>query len=989
MPLDPERYRRLDGLLTEALERPPTQRREFLEKKCGGDVALLREVWALLQKSEEEETFLRPGGALFEGLITDSSLLEDDLEPSRRGQKIGSWILGEELGRGGMGVVYLAHRLDEDFEQEVALKLLAGFVSTPEALERFRAERQILAQLDHPCIARLVDGGTTPEGTPFFALERVQGQPIDRYCDAERLSIEKRLELFVHLCDAVAYAHRKLVVHRDLKPSNILVTRDGVPKLLDFGIAKLLVPGTTDLTRRRDRPMTPEYASPEQVRGELVSTASDVYGLGLLLYELLTGCRAHRLESRDWAEIERTVCSDPITRPSVAVAPSRAPTKIPTKVRAQKGARKRVARNEEGEVLGDPATARGTSPAKLRRRLQGDLDTIVLTALHKEPERRYPSVDRLAEDVRRHLAGLPITARSEGWTYRLGKFIRRHRIAVPAACLATVAILAGLVGTLSQGQRASREALRASEVSDFLVHLLEVSDPERTLGHEVTITEVLDRAAVRIEAELSQQPRLRARLSSLIGHLYTQLGRYPPAQDQLAQALALQEEILGTDHPDVAETLQRQAALLHDQSQLKNAEQQARRSLAIRQEQLGPTRPAVAASRKILGQVLEKQGRFEEAREQFRHTLEIQRKEFGERHPEVASTLIDWAFVEYQDGHWDEAQELYGSSLEIYRNLGDGRSVGTAEALQGLAFVGMARARDHQDNEDYLLESAEITRDLLGDGHPVLASRLETLGSYWSMNHQFDKAEESYREALEINRNAFGSDHLLIANILNNLASLRFRQERFTEAAELYHQALEQRRKLLGGDHPQTATTWSYLAYAWHRGGDPRAEGAYRDSLELLLQIRGKDHPHVANVHNDLGRLLLDTDRCPEAEPHLLSALEIRSQVFGEDAQRTSATKLNLAVCLARRGELPRAAELLDSARSIRVEARGEEAWQVAEVDLFRAELLARLGDSAEAAALLQQTTERIDSAKPEDHWLRRLARNLEARIESLSRELG
>ena len=987
MPLPPESaaggsptsgwYRRLDSLLKDALERPPGERRAFLERASGGDERLLEEVWDLLEGGEREDTFLRAGGALASGLLTETTRLSPGAvdaggspgsagPPAHRDRKIGPWILREELGRGGMGVVYLARRAGEDFEQEVALKLLAGFVATPETLARFRAERQILAQLEHPQIARLIDGGTTAEGSPYFALELVRGRQIDRYCDEHRLTVEHRLELFLQLCDAVGYAHRKLIVHRDLKPSNVLVTDEGTPKLLDFGIAKLLEPGTAGLTRRRDRPMTPEYASPEQIRGEPASTATDVYGLGLLLYELLTGSRAHRLESRDWDEIERKVCTEPATRPSVAVA-------------------RLASSREEGAAAAssatmDPAAARSTSRRRLCRRLRGDLDTIVLAALQKEPERRYPTVDRLAEDLRRHLAGHPIAARKEGWGYRFGKFLKRHRLGVAAASLVLLSGAGGLAGTLLQAERATMEGRRAAEVSEFLVDLLEVSDPELAQGRDVTVAEVLDQAAVRIDSELVQQPRLRARLSSLIGRLYSQLGRYEAAQSQLLRALSLQEDLLGPSHGEVAETLDLMARVLVAQGRFPEAEERALRGLAIRR---GPGRrngPALASSLAATADVFVGQGRFAEARQHLREALEVQERELGRDHRKVATTLDQWAFVEYQDGQLEESRRLYGESLEIHRRLGSDRSLGAAGALKGLAGVNMALGRRAVETEGFLLEALEISRGLLGERHPEVADLLGSLGTFLSMTGRFDESEAAYLEALDILHERVGPEHPSVANLLNNLGSLRFRQERYGEAAEVYGRSLEQRRHLLGAEHPSVATTWSYLAYAWHRVGDPRAEAAYRDSLELLLRSRGEDHAHTANVHNDLGRLLLDSGRCEEGEAHLQRAFTIRRRIFGEDGLRAVTSGMNLAGCLGARGEFAEAHRLLDAARRRRVEVRGEDDLEVAEVDLFRAELLARQGEEAEAAALFAATASRIRSVESEDHWLSRLARILRAR---------
>ena len=441
--MTPEDWRKVREILEQALELAPGHRAVYLEKACLGDRALRAEVDSLIASNAQASTdFLQPGAV---DSIADSGLSSETA--SLAGQRIGPYQIVEEVGQGGMGRVYRAARADDQFQKQVAIKLAHGGLGDAFRMHRFKAERQILADLDHPNIARLLDGGALEDGQPYVVMEFIQGQPIDEFCDAGKLSVSERLRLFRTVCSAVAYAHQRLVIHRDIKPANILVTAAGEPKLLDFGIAKILdadsAAGNSSATVTVLRPMTPEYASPEQVRGEPMTTASDVYSLGVVLYGLLTGQRPYPGASRLPHEIAQAVCEAQPEKPSTAID-----------------------RMDGLPAQPDPeaiVSVREGTREKLRRRLQGDLDNIVLKALRKEPERRYASVEQFSEDIRRHLAGLPVIARPDTFWYRSGKFVNRHKAGVLAAGLAAAALVAGLAITLRQTYVARTERARAEQ----------------------------------------------------------------------------------------------------------------------------------------------------------------------------------------------------------------------------------------------------------------------------------------------------------------------------------------------------------------------------------------------------------------------------------------------------------------------------------------------------------------------------------------------
>ena len=435
--MNPERWQRVKQLLEASIALEDSERSSFLDRECGDDAELRREVESLLSSHDEAGTgFLKKPAIDLKSVATQAA--------PRTGRRIGVYQITEEIGHGGMGEVYRAVRADGQFTKEVAVKLVRGGFDSKFVVERFRTERQILATLDHPNIARLLDGGTTDDGIPYLVMELIEGDRIDQYCDDHKLSITERLQLFRQVCAAVQYAHQRLVIHRDIKPSNVLVTKDGVPKLLDFGIAKIFDPAAADGGETTiGRPMTPEYASPEQIRGEPITTASDVYSLGVVLYQLLTGRSPYPGETRSTLDLARAVCDTDPGRPSTVVL----------KPQPARGA-------DQSEPLTPEqvSASREGSPAKLRRRLEGDLDNIILKALRKEPQRRYSSVEQFAEDIRRHLEGLPVSAVKDSFRYRTGKFVRRNRLGIAAASLVALSLATGIGATVRQAHIAQRQA---------------------------------------------------------------------------------------------------------------------------------------------------------------------------------------------------------------------------------------------------------------------------------------------------------------------------------------------------------------------------------------------------------------------------------------------------------------------------------------------------------------------------------------------------
>ncbi|NBC01751.1 MAG: protein kinase, partial [Bacteroidetes bacterium] len=569
--MTPDRRRQIEALFDEALDRPADARAAFLDEACADDPDLRAAVQRLLDAYADAPSFLEGDAAD----VGQAWAAEEEAAHDRRGERIGPYRLHERIGQGGMSVVYRAERTDGAFDQTVALKLLPAHFETEQRVARFRAERQILARLTHPHIARLLDGGMTTAGHPYLAMEYVEGQPLTVHAREAHLSIEERLRLLCDVLSALQYAHQNLIVHRDIKPDNMLVTPEGTVKLLDFGIAKLLdqtdVPFTLPLTRTGQRLMTPEYAAPEQVTGGAVTTATDVYQVGVLAYELLTGVRPFDLQGKTPSQVERIVAEQLPERPSTAwtaAARAQAPALVP--------------------------------PAAVGRRLAGDLDTVILKALAKEPDQRYASVEAFADDLQRFAAGRPVQARTPTLRYRAKKFVQRNRGAVTAAALGALLILgfgAALLNqrnvALEERDRYQQELATSEAVTDYLTQLFAASNPRETRGDTLTAYELLD-AGVEGIGELTAEPRVQHRLMRTMALSYLEMGAYDQANVLLTQAIEQIAETSGPRSAATANAMADLASLRTSQGNLPAADSLYRAAAALQVEALPPDDPTYA-----------------------------------------------------------------------------------------------------------------------------------------------------------------------------------------------------------------------------------------------------------------------------------------------------------------------------------------------------------------------------------------------------------
>jgi serine/threonine protein kinase len=888
--MDARRWLEVDRVFAEALEVPPAQRSAYLGAACAADADLQWEVERLLAADEHAAQFMEQ----------QAGELSDLLAEREDGKRLGPYRLLSRLGAGGAGTVYLARRDDEEYDRQVAIKILHAELEGTEANHRFLAERQILARLEHPNVARLYDGGSTEDGRPFLVMELVEGLPVDLYCDRHRLSVDQRLDLFRRICGAVEYAHRNLLVHRDLKPANILVTGGGEPKLLDFGIAKQLEPlpgGGEGVTRTGLRLLTPFYASPEQIRGEAITTASDIYSLGVMLHELLTGRSPYRLGAGHLHEVGVAICEQESERPSQALW--------------------RPARGEGGRrglPVEEAARARGLRPAALSRRLLGDLDNIVLTALRKEPQRRYSSVSQLSDDVLRHLRNWPVSARPDTLPYRLRKFVRRNRAAVFAAAAAAVLAVGSIWSLVAEERRLARERDKSRYALAFLVDTFKRADPYHALGKKLGVQDLLTEAEARISRDLAEQPDAQATLMSAIGEVDLGLGRYDQAQPLLERSLALRQRLLGDDSLEVAADLDLLGRLRQERSDFAGAEALLRRSLALKRRQLGGRNLDVAKTLTDLGDVLAEKGAPRDAEALHRQALAIAREAEKPAGVTVAHSILSLAQLAEGRGDYSAAAALYREGLALDRKvLGDrDPRLYHDQSDYGEVLLNLGKFKEA---EQLLRSTLAAQQAMLGRDHPDMMSTLNNLAMALHHLERYAEAEAIDREILALARSRYGPTHYRVAAVLGNLAAAVLAQGKTREAVPYLVAALELRRRNQGDNHPLVAQALLLLAGARRDLGEGQAALALaRQALAILGRTEGLEHPHAAYGEREIGRDYFALGQYAAAEAHLRRSLEIRRRQLRADHPEVARAKSTLAACLIQRRRYREAESLLREA---------------------------------------------------------------------------
>jgi len=804
-----------------AFELPEAERQQYIESIYGDNDDLMAEIRSLFAAHDKSTSFIESPA-----LEPISDLVNENAKPSRIGQTFGAYTLENELGRGGMGAVYLASRTDKEFDKKVAIKLIKRGFDTDEIVSRFRHERQILAGLEHPNITRLLDGGSTEDGLPFLVMDYVEGLPLMKFSRENSLSIRSRLQLFIEICSAVAYAHRNLVVHRDLKPSNILVTPNGTPKLLDFGIAKLLTSQadvTNAPTAANAGVMTPDYASPEQIRGEQVTTATDIYSLGVLLYELLTDVRPFNFKTSSLENIIYTVCEIEPERPSTIA------------LRLQSG----TDRKPEEDISG---------PQFDSRSLAGDLDNIVSMAMRKEPERRYSSVEQFAEDISRHLNGRPVLAQQNTFRYRASKFGRRNKAGIAAATSILLVLVGGIIGTYWQSRVAAMErdiavaeATKVERINGFLKKMLASADP-RQQGKDVKMSEFLELASNNIEKDFANEPEIIADLQTTIGLTFLSQGKADLAETHLRRALDTRVNLFGIGHHDTAISQHNFGQVLAANGNAAEAEKFYRASLETLQKLLGKEHVEISDVSVHLAYVLGLQGKHPEAVEKLREAVAMRLDLLGDEHTETAQALSALGSVLVVTGDTDAAEPLQRQALAIMR-----KSQGDEHPDTAFVLINLFSAIQHKDPaeaEQLALEALRIRRRLLGDRHPDVAWTLYNLSYLKISNGNPVEAERLTREILTLRGAVLTDENALVSSTLLILGRSLMEQNRLSEAESAIRECLALRQKNIAPGHWTLATSNSFLGEClFRRGQKDQGRQLLLESYASLKEKLGPEHP--------------------------------------------------------------------------------------------------------------------------------------------------
>lgn len=839
-------WKKVEDLFSRALELPRQDRKVFVETEAGDDQLLLAAVLGLLDADASKDPINEiVQKAASKSVSNDPDKLLD--------KQIGNYRLLSLLGEGGMGSVYLAERSDEQFQQQVAIKVLNSYRPSKNLIQRFRAERQILANLDHPNIAKLLDGGETDEGLPYLVMEYVAGEPITEYCDQNRLSTRVRLGLFEDVCDAVQHAHQNLVIHRDIKPSNIIVNNDGVPKLLDFGIAKLMRPEdlqqTVAVTMDSARLLTPGHASPEQVRGETITTATDVYSLGVLLYQLLTGQFPFEITSYRPADIERVICDSIPSRPSTRIEQS--------------------ATDESATGQSQATNARATTPRKLAKQLRGDLDNIVLVAMRKEASRRYATVRQLQQDISNYLNNRPVRARSESFGYLASKFVRRNRsgVAAGAIFMAVIVALSGYytINLTRQRDIARLEASKAVEISSFLTDLFAEADPRFSLGEQMSPKQMLDRGAARITDELATQPELQAALMATIGESYNQLNDQKAAKAHLERSLAAISPLLDADHPDI-----------------------------------NRMRYLLGIANVILGDVAE-------SLEIHRANYARQSRLHGERSLEAARELNQIAYAQAQQNDYEIAERNFLEAMQIFRDLGDDGQDDLSRSILDYGVV--LRTLDRfAEEEPLILEALSIQESRVGNQHPDYSGVLNNVGNHYYERGLLTEAEKYMSEHVAVRLKNYGEKGIPYGVALMNYSNLLMLMNRDEEALIMMEQTADIYAETLGEDVARYAfmlENKANLLLKMKRFEE--AEPLFIEVLQRMERLFGRDHYDYVFSENNYAGFLMATERWEEAAPLLRHCVQVYTNAFGANNSETANAQMRLARTLRELGNLEEA----------------------------------------------------------------------------------
>ena len=865
---DNKRNHQLDKLLLQVLDLPLEERVSYLTDATSHDPTLIEDVYRLLQYHDESLSFI--GETLTDFLEPLKPILEGEPPDAdfvfKENTLVGKYRIIKLIGKGGMGQVYLAQRDDGVFKKEVALKCIKKGMDSEEILRRFRYERQVLARLQHPNIATLLDGGLTEDGQPFFAMEYVDGIPINEYCDLKKLTIRERLKLFAHVCDAVQYAHQQLVVHRDLKPSNILVTENGTVKLLDFGIARILDDEhsmlTVPVTRAGLRLMTPEYAAPEQVKFEQISTATDIYTLGVLLLELLTG------------PVPAAMWKNPV-KPSVRILKSPGINKeeIPS------------------DTVAQIAINRSSTPEKLSRELKGDLDSIILTALREEPGGRFRSAEMLKEDILNYLNHMPVTARKGSTRYRIIKFISRHKAAVVTTIGIFLLIITFIAAvsyqlkiTAEERDRAEIERDRAEEITNLMVNLFNASDPTSPQKLDsLTVREFLDYSLSSIRVDFYEQPELKARLLNVIGTVYINLGLFDIADKVVREGLILRNEIYGPEHLEVAESQTTLGILQWERGLYENSLELHTQALTTRKKLASDQSTLLAQNYHNLSIAYQRMGNLQTSDSLAQIAVNYYANSNRKPIQEEARALENLGIIRFRLGKYDESINILSTLKIKTEELFGSEHFQYADVLSNLGVVLMETGRYDEAHEAFS-NALDIQLRLMGDDHSRTAFFFHNMGWVLKELEEFDDSEIYYRKALDSKMNHLGSQHPSTILTQSNLAILLWARGHLDDAEPILLDVLRTRRQLFSDDHLDVIISIYNLGAIHNQRGDFKSAGIYLEEVHKIAESTlAENHIILSFIQSEYGAYLTETGRFEHAEHILKNSLNSFRQVRNED----------------------------------------------------------------------------------------------------------
>ena len=855
-------WKKIEYLFNKATGLNKEDRIPFLRSECAGDEELFNELASLLESDEEIHPILEKKA---------SDLINVEQEFNFIGQQVGSYKIVKEIASGGMGTVFLAERSDGFFQQKVALKIVKPGLSTIPIIRRFQQERQVLANLQHPNIAKLFDGGVTEDKRPFFTMEFVDGVPIDEYCDNKKLTIKERLHLFIKVCETVQYAHNNLVIHRDLKPSNILIRKDGTIKLLDFGISKVLSAEAENrdmptITQAEINLLTPEYSSPEQFKKSNITVSADVYSLGLILYKLLSGSTAHQFTSRTFSEFEKVVCEKNISKPSTIL-------------------NNKITNKGERNVF----ESRQTQPSKLKRVLNGDLDNICMMALRKDPERRYVSVEMLAYDVERYLNNLPILARKESLLYTTKKFVTRHKKVVAAATILFFVvnglILYYTIQLRHERDIAQREARKSEQVASFLEDLFLVSDPNESKGETITARELLDRGAERLRRGLEEEPEIKSQLLNTIGKVYTNLGLYSSAEE-IFKNLKENEKLASLSRETYIEILVN------------------------------------------LGKIYRFSGKYNLAGELLIYAKREGGNQLASNHPILGDIYNNLGSYHYETAGFDSSYIYYKKAEEIFRSNFEHQNIYVADVIYNLGVLEFDKGNLIKSDSLYRI-SLDIYQNLYGELNSKTATVQNELASVLRHSGQFEEAEVLYKKALETRIKIFGDNHPDVAHTLNHISRLYYNQEQYQEAEPYVRKSLEVRQGLYESNHPEVSASKSSLAgVLMGLKRYKEAEELYRSAYKASKEKFGEKHHYTPALLGNVALALMEQKKYDEAERKLLLALDMLEKLDSYRPSYRSGRIVSLAELYNRTKRYEEAEELLRTELNL-LKSKNDGTWLV------------------------------------------------------------